>query len=163
MKADKIIRNAKIFTSNPDNPRANALVVEAGLSGYEGEVVELGGKFIMPGIIDSHVHINTNAAFKDADSGVRFECNGKQEALRFMGDYATVQQWIDYCVHEKIYSYLHELDRHGKLPVYIDGCYVNTQPAKLKDDLEGLKRFNREFNMDDTLKLEIAAMVTPSA
>ena len=30
---------------------------EAGLSEYEGEVTDLGGKFIMPGIIDSHVHV----------------------------------------------------------------------------------------------------------
>ena len=30
---------------------------EAGLSEYEGEVRGLGGRFIMPGIIDSHVHV----------------------------------------------------------------------------------------------------------
>lgn len=48
MKADKIIKNAKIFTANKDNPLASALVVkdgkfvyvgdETGLAGYEGEV-----------------------------------------------------------------------------------------------------------------------------
>ena len=67
MKADKIIKNAKIFTSDKAHPMATALVVkdgkfvyvgdEAGLSRYEGEVTDLGGKFIMPGIIDSHVHV----------------------------------------------------------------------------------------------------------
>ncbi|MBQ2229053.1 MAG: hypothetical protein II424_01425, partial [Bacteroidales bacterium] len=67
MKADKIIKNAKIFTANKDNSLATALVVkdgkfvyvgdETGLAGYEGEVADLGGKFIMPGIIDSHVHV----------------------------------------------------------------------------------------------------------
>ena len=56
MKADQIIKNAKIFTSNKDYPQASALVVkdgkfayvgdEAGLSDYEGEVTDLGGKFI---------------------------------------------------------------------------------------------------------------------
>ena len=65
MKVDKIIKNAKIFTADKTNPEATALVVkdgkfiyvgdEAGLSAYEGEVTDLGGKFIMPGIIDSHV------------------------------------------------------------------------------------------------------------
>ena len=64
MKADKIIKNAKIFTADKDHPLATSLVVkdgkfvyvgdEAGLSAYEGEVTDLGGKFIMPGIIDSH-------------------------------------------------------------------------------------------------------------
>ena len=63
MKADKIIKNAKIFTADKNQPLASALVVkdgkfvyvgdEAGLQGYEGEVEDLGGQFIMPGIIDS--------------------------------------------------------------------------------------------------------------
>lgn len=30
MKADKIIRNAKIFTSDKDNPKATAFVVKDG-------------------------------------------------------------------------------------------------------------------------------------
>ena len=67
MKADQIIRNAKIFTADKDNPLATALAVkdgkfvyvgdEARLSAYEGEITDLGGRFIMPGIIDSHVHV----------------------------------------------------------------------------------------------------------
>ena len=67
MKADRIIKNAKIFTADSNKPTASALAVkdgkfvyvgdEAGLSDYEGEVTDLGGKFIMPGIIDSHVHV----------------------------------------------------------------------------------------------------------
>ena len=69
MKADRIIKNAKVFTSDQNNLLASALAVkdgkfvyvgdEAGLSEYEGEVTDLGGKFIMPGIIDSHVHVTT--------------------------------------------------------------------------------------------------------
>jgi hypothetical protein len=53
MKADRIIRNARIFTSDRDCPQATALAVkdgkfvyvgnEAGLSMYEGEVTDLGG------------------------------------------------------------------------------------------------------------------------
>ena len=73
MKADKIIKNAKIFTADKNRPQATALAVkdgkfvyvgdEAGLSAYEGEVTDLGGKFIMPGIIDSHVHVTTGVGF----------------------------------------------------------------------------------------------------
>jgi predicted amidohydrolase len=94
MKADKIIKNAKIFTSDKEHPMATALVVkdgkfvyvgdEAGLSAYEGEVTDLGGKFIMPGIIDSHVHITFGAGYEFADMGLRFDCEGKQGALDFM-------------------------------------------------------------------------------
>ena len=97
MKVDQIIKNAKIFTSDKDNPIATALAVkdgkfvyvgdETGLSAYEGDVTDMGGKFIMPGIIDSHVHITIPVGFEYADMGMRIECNGKQEALDIMADY----------------------------------------------------------------------------
>ena len=97
MKADRIIKNAKIFTADKDKPQATALAVkegkfvyvgdEAGLSEYEGEVTDLGGQFIMPGILDSHVHITIPVGFEYADMGMRIECNGKQEALDIMADY----------------------------------------------------------------------------
>ena len=74
---NQIFKNAKIFTANKDNLQATALVVkdgkfiyvgdEAGLSAYEGEVIDLGGKFIMPGIIDSHVHVTTSIGFAYMD------------------------------------------------------------------------------------------------
>ena len=103
----------------------------------------------------------------------------------------AVLRWLDYSVkegvtcvfdagfpehngvNERIYDYLRELDRQGKLPVYVDGCYVLTQPRKMKEALDGVKRFNRKFDtehmkvhtlkifMDGTLKIETAAMVTP--
>ena len=97
MKADKIIKNAKIFTSDKNNPMATSLVVkdgkfiyvgdEKGLANYEGEVTDLGGKFIMPGIIDSHVHVTIPVGFEYAPMGERIEPDGKQDALRIMADY----------------------------------------------------------------------------
>ena len=97
MQADQIIKNAKIFTSDKDAPKASALVVkdgkfvyvgdETGLSGYEGEVTDLGGKFIMPGIIDSHVHVTLPVGFEYAEIGERIECQGKQELMDIMSDY----------------------------------------------------------------------------
>jgi len=308
MKADKIIKNAKIFTADKNQPRATALAVkdgkfvyvgdEAGLSAYEGEVTDLGGKFIMPGIIDSHVHITTGVGFEYTDLGVPVMCSTKKESLDFMADYiqknpglkryrfmmertclngedlskeeldaicpdaemlvlegevhsnwvnskilaahgisdetpdpvpglayfvrkdghltgnsyetaswpmlfdsvkdltdeqigTAILRWLDSSVkygvnavfdagfpehndvNERCYAFLRELDRQGKLPVYVDGCYVLTQPRKMKEALEGVKRFREEFNtehmkvhtlkifMDGTLKIETAAMVTP--
>ena len=97
MKADQIIKNAKIFTSDKNNPQATALVVkdgkfvyvgdEAGLANYEGEVTDLGGKFIMPGIIDSHMHITIPVGYEYAPMGERIEPNGKVEALEIMAKY----------------------------------------------------------------------------
>ena len=263
MKADKIIKNAKIYTSDKNNPMAAALVVkdgkfvyvgnEAGLANYEGEVADLGGKFIMPGLIDSHVHITTGVGFEYADLGVPVMCSTKKDCLDFMAKYikdnpglkryrfmmertcldgedltkedfvrkdghvtgnsfetaswpmlfdsvndltdeqisTAVLRWLDSsikygvsCVfdagfpeqngmNERIYKYLQELDKQGKLPVYVDGCYVLTQPRKMREALEGVKRFHKEFDtehvkvhtlkifMDGTLKIETAAMVTP--
>ena len=308
MKADKIIKNAKIFTADKNQPKATALVVkdgkfvyvgdEAGLSAYEGEVTDLGGKFIMPGIIDSHVHVTTGVGFEYTDLGVPVMCDTKKDCLDFMADYiaknpgleryrfmmertclggeeltkedldaicpdaemlvlegevhsnwvnskilaahgltdetpdpvpglayfvrkdghltgnsfetaswpmlfdgisqltdeqikTAVLRWLDSSiaygvsavfdagfpehngVNERIYACLQELDRQGKLPVYVDGCYVLTQPRKMKEALEGVKRFREKFNtehmkvhtlkifMDGTLKIETAAMVTP--
>ena len=97
MNADIIIRNAKIFTSDKDKPLATALVVkdgkfvyvgdEAGLAAYEGEVTDLGGRFIMPGIIDSHVHVTIGIGFEYTDLGVPVMCPTKKDCLNFMADY----------------------------------------------------------------------------
>ena len=94
MKADKIYKNAKIFTSDKNHPQATALVVkdgkfiyvgdESGLAAYEGEVTDLEGKFIMPGIIDSHVHVTTSIGFSYMDPGEYIFCSSKKEALDFM-------------------------------------------------------------------------------
>ncbi len=309
MEADYIIRNANIFTSDKNNPIATALVVkdgkfvyvgdEAGLPNYEGKVIDLSGKFIMPGIIDSHVHITIPVGFEYAPIGERLEPNGKQEALEIMAKYikehpgekryrfllekvylngedivkedldaicpdaelqiqegeghsiwvnskilerhgitdnsldpipglaqyvrkdghvtgnciegaaeipiildssmeltdeqvdATLQRWIDFSVefgvsavfdaglpgdmkfHEKVYKRLCELDRQGKLPVYVDGCLVVNAERDAEEGLKQLKRMQRMYNtehvkvhtmkifMDGTQKIHTAAMVTP--
>jgi len=305
---DKIIKNAKIYTADRKHPQATALAVkdgkfvyvgdETGLAAYEGEVTDLSGKFIMPGIIDSHVHITTGVGFEYTDLGEYVTCSSKKEALDFMADYirntpglkryrfmvekadlngedfakedldaicpdaeivvlegevhsnwvnskvleaygitddtpdpvpglayfvrkdghvtgnsyetacwpilfdgvndltdeqigTAVLRWLDSSVkygvscvfdagfpehngmNERIYAYLRELDKQGRLPVYVDGCYVLTQPRKSKEALEGVKHFRDEFDtehmkvhtlkifMDGTLKIETAAMVTP--
>ncbi len=309
MKADRIIKNAKVFTSDKNNPCATALAVkdgkfiyvgdEAGLSAYEGEVCDLGGGFVMPGILDSHVHVTMPVGFDYADIGKRIECNGKQDCLNIISDYirenpgekrykflmekkflngediekedldaicpdaelqiqegeghsiwvnskilerhgitdntpdpvpglafyvrknghitgnmfegstevpiildemmkltddqidASIKRWIDFSVnagvccvfdagipgdpefHEKVYKRLCELDKEGKLPVYIDGSYVVTSYREAEKGLEELKRFRKEYNtehlkvhtmkifMDGTKKIHTAAMVTP--
>ena len=307
MKVDKIIKNAKIFTADKTNPEATALVVkdgkfiyvgdEAGLSAYEGEVTDLGGKFIMPGIIDSHVHVTTSIGFAYMDPGEYIVCASKKEALDFMAEEvkknpsmkryrfilerkylngenivkedldaicpdaellilegeghsvwvnskildrhgitdetpdrvpelsyyvrkdghvtgnafessawhmlfddlnvtdeqidAELMRWIDYSVktgvsavfdagfpegdalHERIYERLYELDKQGKLPIYIDGSIALTNPKKMKEVVEEVKRFRQKFDsehlkvhtfkvfMDGTLRIETAAQVTP--
>ena len=309
MKADRIFKNAKIFTSDQSNLQASALAVkdgkfiyvgdEAGLSEFEGEVTDLGGKFIMPGIIDSHVHVTLGAGFDHTDPGVLVPGSGKKEILDFMTDFirnnpglqayhfgleqkrlngaeitkedldaicpdsellvveaeghsvwvnsrilakhgitdetqdpvpglsyyvrkdghvtgnifegaaeipilldgamelsdeqidASLSRWIafsaengvtgvfdagipgDNAFNERVYAHLRELDRQGKLPVYVDGCYVISSSREVEEGLKELKRLRQEFNtehmkvhtlkifLDGTLKLHTAAMVEP--
>lgn|GEM_PF-1047166 len=70
--ADLILPNGDIYTVNLEHPRAKALVVvgnkikavldsdEEALrwKGQETKVIDLQGAFVIPGIIDAHVHFN---------------------------------------------------------------------------------------------------------
>ena len=312
MKADRIIKNAIIFTADKEKPLASALVVkdgkfiyvgdEDGLSAYDGEVEDFNGKFVMPGIIDSHVHITMGAGYElVGDIGKMLHCSSKQEALdiiaedirknpgmrrycyilhkKYLNDEdltkeeldaicpdgelqiqeaqmhsiwvnsnilkkhgitdetkdpvpglsfyvrkdghvtgemsegatelpiildraldkpdseidAAIQRWIDFCLsvgvtgvfdagipgypefHERVYKRLRSLDQQGKLPIYVDGCYVISAAWEVEKGIKELKRYQKEYNtehmkvhtlklfMDGTLKLHSGAMVTPYA
>lgn len=105
MRADKVIKNAKIYTADRNNPQVTALAVkdgkfvyvgdEAGLSAYEGPVTDLGGRFVMPGIIDSHVHITWPIGFEYTTINGIIECSGKQGALDIMADYIRKNPGLD--------------------------------------------------------------------
>ena len=283
MKADRIIKNAIIFTADKEKPLASALVVkdgkfiyvgdEDGLSAYDGEVEDFNGKFVMPGIIDSHVHVTMGAGYDligVTGFGEMITCEGKQSALDFIADYirkhpgedryrfwldkkhlqgdnitkedldaicpdgelqiqeaqghsiwvnsnilkrhgitdeikdpvpglsfyvrkdghvtgemsegatelpvildgamdkpdsaidAALQRWIDFSVgvgvtgvfdagipgfpefHERIYARLRALDQQGKLPIYVDGCYVISAAWEAEKGIRELKRLRRE-------------------
>ena len=66
---DRILVNGKIFTANPQQPYAEAVSIRDGKIvavgnqhevdasvGRDARVVDLGGKTLLPGLIDSHVH-----------------------------------------------------------------------------------------------------------
>ena len=67
------------------------------------------------------------------------------------------------------------MDKQGRLPVYIDGCYVIAAKWEAEKGLKELKRFQREYDsehlkihtmkifMDGTQKIHTAAMITPYA
>jgi len=103
----------------------------------------------------------------------------------------AIRRWIDYSLkngvcavfdagipegnrfHERVYSHLRDMDRQGKLPVFIDECYVVTRKEQVPEALRELRRMKKEFNtehlkvhtlkifMDGTLRIETAALVTP--
>ena len=62
----RVYTNAVIHTEDPKNPKADTVVIDNGkftyvgkAAGYsfkpEDEVVDLGGKFVIPGLIDSQL------------------------------------------------------------------------------------------------------------
>jgi predicted amidohydrolase YtcJ len=70
VKADLIITNANIWTGNTNSPKAEAMAIKADtilaigslddiqkFKGSGTEVKDVGGKFITPGFIDTHVHL----------------------------------------------------------------------------------------------------------
>ena len=69
IEADLIVRNARIWTGDPAQPRAQALAVrgerliavgtDAQVDAHRSartRVIDAGGRFITPGFIDSHTH-----------------------------------------------------------------------------------------------------------
>ncbi len=74
--ADLILHNGYIWTVNDENPTAEALAVRNGKfsavgsneevlkhRGPDTRVVDLSGRFVVPGFIDSHVHFASAARF----------------------------------------------------------------------------------------------------
>ena len=70
MPADLVLINGKILTMNPAQPYAEAVAIEAAKIiqvgtnsavtnwiGKETKVVDLNGKTVVPGFIDSHIHV----------------------------------------------------------------------------------------------------------
>ena len=88
---DLIIKNAKIYTVNKKQPWAEALAVrdgkfvyvgnEAGLADFEGPVKDAGGKFIIPGLIDSHCHIGYSIRGLVAPPATSINASGKENIL----------------------------------------------------------------------------------
>ena len=68
-KADLILHNARIYTVDPARPWAEAVACAGGrivavgsndeilaLAGPETQVINAGGKLVLPGLTDAHVH-----------------------------------------------------------------------------------------------------------
>lgn len=99
INVDRIVKNAKVFTSDKNNLHATSFAVkdgkfvyvgnEEGIKDYEGEVVDMGGKFVMPSIIDSHIHIVTSVMMDSGMKPVWIMCEGKKDCLDFIAKYIS--------------------------------------------------------------------------
>lgn len=106
VKADKIYVNAKAYTLEAEGVCKEAIVVKDGkfayvgsneeaLANYEGEVVDLGGKTVLPGMGDSHMHFFAYCqSMTTVDLSV---CKTKKDALAALkkkADETPEGEWI---------------------------------------------------------------------
>ena len=106
--SELVIWNANIITVDPRRPRAQALAVRQGrfvavgdddsvsrLAGPNTRVLDLGGKTVLPGFIDAHIHV--------LNSGIRHvmaaDCDLRsiasiQAALREFAELTPAGQWV---------------------------------------------------------------------
>ena len=107
---DFIVKNAKIYTQEKAHPWAEAFAVRDGKFACVGtneevdfwvvsqetevltdpvETLDFGGRFVMPGIIDSHTHIAMSVFLggdDDDDEFPLYDCQSKEEVLQKLKD-----------------------------------------------------------------------------
>jgi predicted amidohydrolase YtcJ len=107
--ADLVLLNGDIYTVNPDNPEASALVIKGNkieavcqkdrkAKRYIGEgtkVIDLQGSFVVPGIIDAHVHFNSaGELINDANLMTVSDGLGLREEISRVVEILEEGEWI---------------------------------------------------------------------
>ncbi len=136
--ADRIYRGGVVFTADSEHPSASAIAIRAGRIVYVGvdagvvafagpatTTVDLAGRFLMPGLVDGHMH--------PLDAGrALLQCSLDYDALTFAEFQRRVQACIDASVAE---------EPDGWLEI-VDWFQESMLPAGTKTDrtmLDGLK------------------------
>lgn len=99
--ADLVVMNARVFTSDEDNPDGSAVAVEGerityvgdndGVADYIGpntRVVNAKGKMLTPGFVDNHSHALWVSALKPLMTIDLYPANSLDEVKRIIVDYA---------------------------------------------------------------------------
>jgi len=107
--ADLVLLNGDIYTVDPDNPEARALVITGNkiiavckedkearkYIGDKTTVIDLEGKFVTPGIIDGHVHFNrAGALINDANLMTVSDEEGLRKEVRRVAGILDDSEWI---------------------------------------------------------------------
>lgn len=104
--ADRVITDAKVYTVNPEQPWAEAIAIKDGRIVYVGDSpgikkwigpetdeLDLNGKLVLPGLIDSHIHPGMVAGSSELITMPFTEVyplpyTGKKEALAWLKKFA---------------------------------------------------------------------------
>lgn len=107
--ADLVLMNGEIFTADVDNPSAKALAITGNKItavlldnarvkehiGDKTEIIDLGGKFVTPGIIDGHVHFNrAGSLIIDANLMMVSNENGLRDEIGRVANLLEKEEWI---------------------------------------------------------------------
>ena len=107
--ADLILTGAKIFTSNREQPRAEAVAIKGGRFIYVGDSagaqmfrsdntqsVDLDGRLVIPGLVDSHAH----PGYIDVEQYGEISATNEAELLAAVKDFAEANPgdgWLRLC------------------------------------------------------------------
>jgi len=103
-----LLRNGHIYTSNPNQPWAKALAIqdakilavgdEAQLARFRGPrtlVIDLAGRMVMPGIIDSHIHfLDGSLSLDQFTLDDAYTIPEIQRRIRAFADHHPDRQWL---------------------------------------------------------------------
>ena len=108
--ADTVYINANIYTVNDDQPWAEAVAIKDGrflvvgsvsdveaVTGAATEVIDLGGDFVMPGVVDAHIHPYENYVQQEAGNLLfsdQLDADGIAAAIREFAAANPDKQWI---------------------------------------------------------------------
>lgn len=110
---ERLLMNGKVFTGNPQHPYAEAVALRgkkivgvgnksevAASLGNSPEIIDLDGKTLLPGLIDSHVHAISGGIFlisadakdniRDVDQLASFAAEAKKDGRGMRGDVLEV-------------------------------------------------------------------------
>lgn len=147
-KADFVITNAKVFTSNRENPRAEAVAIKGNRIVYVGtsegaknytdkstRVVDGQGRTVTPGFIDSHFHLLWGAiSMGGAQLYDATDVEGVQNVLRSFAAENKTNEWVEgRGVKYNIISSRAELDAvTADRPIYINAYDGHTSWANTR-------------------------------
>lgn len=174
----RILFDAKIFTAEPAAPYAEAVAIKGDkilavgrlaeveqVAGAGAQHIDLHGKFLLPGLIDSHAHpidggmTLNNAVFDqlkvDIPKLAKFTEATRKSGTSMFGDVLTIHN-VDpgYWLHDKELNAAFSKGPYAKLPLVIYGSDGHTSwanPALIKragitpDFIRGLSEIDRKY------------------
>ncbi|MCL4270293.1 MAG: amidohydrolase [Anaerolineales bacterium] len=148
VQADFIIENAKIFTSDPDMPQAEAVAVKGNRIIYVGtndgakefqasstRIIDGRGRTLTPGLIDSHFHLLWGAI--SMGSAQLYEAASLEDVKRILQEFAEKNKTADWVdgrgIRYNVISTRQQLDEISPdRPVYINAFDGHTSWANTK-------------------------------